>query len=85
MKCDQYWPSRGTETYGSVQVTLVDVVELATYTVRTFQLARVRRRCTASMQSPPRIVQGLDLRLALKLRPRPFRDIHRRKLQTYQL
>jgi len=44
MKCDQYWPSRGTETYGLVQVSLVDVVELATYTVRTFQLARVGLR-----------------------------------------
>ena len=47
MKCDQYWPSRGTETYGLVQVSLVDVVELATYTVRTFQLARVRHRINA--------------------------------------
>jgi len=41
MKCDQYWPVRGTETYGLIHVTLLDVVELATYTVRTFQLARV--------------------------------------------
>ncbi|XP_071984677.1 receptor-type tyrosine-protein phosphatase F isoform X10 [Engystomops pustulosus] len=38
VKCDQYWPSRGTETYGMIQVTLVDTVELATYTVRTFAL-----------------------------------------------
>ncbi|XP_043856424.1 receptor-type tyrosine-protein phosphatase F isoform X15 [Dromiciops gliroides] len=38
VKCDQYWPSRGTETYGFVQVTLLDTVELATYTVRTFAL-----------------------------------------------
>jgi len=42
MKCDQYWPARGTETYGLMQVSLIDIVELATYTVRTFQLARVR-------------------------------------------
>ncbi|XP_066298195.1 receptor-type tyrosine-protein phosphatase delta-like isoform X2 [Branchiostoma lanceolatum] len=40
VKCDQYWPSRGTETYGSVQVTLLDTIELATYTVRTFALFR---------------------------------------------
>ncbi|XP_065698708.2 receptor-type tyrosine-protein phosphatase F isoform X12 [Patagioenas fasciata] len=38
VKCDQYWPSRGTETYGMIQVTLVDTVELATYTVRNFAL-----------------------------------------------
>ncbi|XP_020952518.1 receptor-type tyrosine-protein phosphatase F isoform X16 [Sus scrofa] len=38
VKCDQYWPARGTETYGLVQVTLLDTVELATYTVRTFAL-----------------------------------------------
>ncbi|XP_073201482.1 receptor-type tyrosine-protein phosphatase delta isoform X32 [Lepidochelys kempii] len=38
VKCDQYWPSRGTETYGLIQVTLLDTVELATYCVRTFAL-----------------------------------------------
>ncbi|XP_032923274.1 receptor-type tyrosine-protein phosphatase F isoform X13 [Catharus ustulatus] len=40
VKCDQYWPSRGTETYGMIQVTLQDTVELATYTVRTFALCK---------------------------------------------
>ncbi|XP_034529847.1 receptor-type tyrosine-protein phosphatase F-like [Notolabrus celidotus] len=38
VKCDQYWPSRGTETYGMIQVTMVDTVELATYNLRTFAL-----------------------------------------------
>ncbi|XP_078264455.1 protein tyrosine phosphatase receptor type Fa isoform X5 [Rhinoraja longicauda] len=38
VKCDQYWPCRGTETYGMIQVTLLDTVELATYSVRTFAL-----------------------------------------------
>ncbi|XP_046715598.1 protein tyrosine phosphatase receptor type Fa isoform X13 [Silurus meridionalis] len=38
VKCDQYWPSRGTETYGMIQVTLLDTVELATYSVRTFTI-----------------------------------------------
>ncbi|XP_031234289.1 receptor-type tyrosine-protein phosphatase F isoform X15 [Mastomys coucha] len=38
VKCDQYWPARGTETYGLIQVTLVDTMELATYTMRTFAL-----------------------------------------------
>lgn len=41
VKCDQYWPSRGTETHGLVQVTLLDTVELATYCVRTFALYKV--------------------------------------------
>lgn len=41
VKCDQYWPSRGTETYGMIQVTMVDTVELATYSVRTFSLHKV--------------------------------------------
>ncbi|XP_034743171.1 protein tyrosine phosphatase receptor type Db isoform X17 [Etheostoma cragini] len=38
VKCDQYWPTRGTETYGLIQITLLDTVELATYSVRTFAL-----------------------------------------------
>ncbi|MED6237956.1 hypothetical protein ATANTOWER_001515 [Ataeniobius toweri] len=38
IKCDQYWPSRGTETYGMTQLTLLDTIELATFCVRTFSL-----------------------------------------------
>ncbi|KAM8727022.1 receptor-type tyrosine-protein phosphatase S isoform 2-T2 [Acanthopagrus schlegelii] len=38
IKCDQYWPSRGTETYGMIQVSLLDTMELATFCVRTFSL-----------------------------------------------
>lgn len=41
IKCDQYWPSRGTECYGVMSVTLTDTQELATYVIRTFQLQRV--------------------------------------------
>jgi protein tyrosine phosphatase len=41
VKCDQYWPSRGTENYGVMTVTLTDTQELATYVIRTFQLQRV--------------------------------------------
>ncbi|XP_029355876.1 protein tyrosine phosphatase receptor type Fa [Echeneis naucrates] len=37
-KCDQYWPSRGTITYGMIHVTTLDAVELATYNVRTFAI-----------------------------------------------
>ncbi|XP_040273658.1 receptor-type tyrosine-protein phosphatase S isoform X8 [Bufo bufo] len=38
IKCDQYWPSRGADTYGMIQVTLLDTIELATFCVRTFSL-----------------------------------------------
>lgn len=41
VKCDQYWPARGTATYGMIQVTMLDTVELATYTIRTFALYKV--------------------------------------------
>lgn len=40
IKCDQYWPSRGTETYGMMAVTISEVQELATYCIRTFQVER---------------------------------------------
>ncbi|XP_048762556.1 tyrosine-protein phosphatase Lar-like isoform X5 [Ostrea edulis] len=40
IKCDQYWPHRGAETYGIMQVLLVDVTELSTYTIRTFHISR---------------------------------------------
>ncbi|CAB3404167.1 unnamed protein product [Caenorhabditis bovis] len=38
VKCDQYWPSRGSATYGDVQVTLLETVQLAHYTMRTMRL-----------------------------------------------
>ncbi|CAH1995153.1 unnamed protein product [Acanthoscelides obtectus] len=38
IKCDQYWPTRGSETYGAMSVTITDVQELATYCIRTFQI-----------------------------------------------
>lgn len=42
LKCDQYWPSKGTQIYGNtMQVTLVDFTELATYSIRTFVIAPV--------------------------------------------
>ncbi|CRK99959.1 CLUMA_CG013255, isoform B [Clunio marinus] len=39
-KCDQYWPTRGTETYGLMTVTITATQELATYSIRTFQLTK---------------------------------------------
>ncbi|XP_023184851.1 receptor-type tyrosine-protein phosphatase F-like [Xiphophorus maculatus] len=38
VKCDQYWPSRGTETYGTIQVTILETLELATYVTRIFSI-----------------------------------------------
>lgn len=43
IKCDLYWPTRGSHTYGHVVVTLKDTQELAHYTVRTFTLQKVIR------------------------------------------
>ncbi|XP_035721956.1 tyrosine-protein phosphatase Lar-like isoform X9 [Vespa mandarinia] len=40
IKCDQYWPTRGSETYGQMTVTITDIQELATYCIRTFQVCR---------------------------------------------
>lgn len=59
VKCDQYWPGRGTETYGLIQVSLLDTVELATYTVRTFALYKVTKEgdhvsiCNSEGGPPP--------------------------------
>ncbi|XP_035214536.1 tyrosine-protein phosphatase Lar-like [Stegodyphus dumicola] len=41
IKCDQYWPNRGTETYGVMYVSFADIQELASYCIRTFYLQRV--------------------------------------------
>lgn len=46
VKCDQYWPNRGQEIYGHIQVALLDVTELASYTVRTFALVNLKSRST---------------------------------------
>ncbi|XP_014612642.1 PREDICTED: tyrosine-protein phosphatase Lar isoform X13 [Polistes canadensis] len=40
IKCDQYWPTRGSETYSQMTVTITDIQELATYCIRTFQVCR---------------------------------------------
>ncbi|XP_066595289.1 tyrosine-protein phosphatase Lar isoform X3 [Prorops nasuta] len=41
IKCDQYWPTRGSETYGQMTITISDIQELATYCIRTFQVSKV--------------------------------------------
>ncbi|XP_035710661.1 tyrosine-protein phosphatase Lar isoform X4 [Folsomia candida] len=53
VKCDQYWPSRGSETYGEVTVTLREVQELATYCIRSF----IVRKTAPGMQQTREIKQ----------------------------
>ncbi|UYV73148.1 PTPRD [Cordylochernes scorpioides] len=43
IKCDQYWPARGSENYGPVQVALQDTQDLATYCIRTFNIQKEKR------------------------------------------
>lgn len=53
IKCDQYWPTRGTETYDQLTVTITETQELATYCIRTFQVSRtgtVERREIKQLQ-----------------------------------
>ncbi|KAA0189495.1 hypothetical protein HAZT_HAZT002917 [Hyalella azteca] len=47
-KCDQYWPKEGTETYGLIQVRLVQEDVLATYTIRKFAIRHMKVKCTKS-------------------------------------
>jgi hypothetical protein len=69
IKCDQYWPNRGTETYGFIQVTLLDTIELATFCVRTFSLHKVG---PAGPVSSPRLTL-LSWRGKLRFQPRQDR------------
>ena len=43
VKCDLYWPQEGTETYGTIQVTLISTISLAYYVKRIFAI-----RCKAN-------------------------------------
>ncbi|CAF2523110.1 unnamed protein product [Rotaria sp. Silwood2] len=38
IKCDVYWPLDGTETYGTIQVTLISTISLAYYVKRIFSI-----------------------------------------------
>lgn len=41
-KCDMYWPKKGSETYGCIQVTLLREDVMATYTIRTLQIRHMK-------------------------------------------
>ncbi|KAL5487058.1 hypothetical protein EMCRGX_G019616 [Ephydatia muelleri] len=47
-KCAVYWPSRGSSTYGDVEVTVEKMLQFPDYTARTF--------CVKSYGGPPRTV-----------------------------
>lgn len=37
-----YWPKEGIETYGNIQVKLLQEVVMATYTLRTFNVKNLK-------------------------------------------
>ncbi len=41
IKCDQYWPNQSSEKFGNITVVVLETMELAHYTVRTFRLYKV--------------------------------------------
>jgi hypothetical protein len=41
-KCDMYWPKEGMETFGIIQVKLLQEVTMATYTLRTFNVKNLK-------------------------------------------
>ena len=50
-KCEQYWPSYGSTTYGNVQVTLKEAENLAEYSIRTFSVSPVSTLCIITMDT----------------------------------
>lgn len=41
VKCHQYWPEVGSMNMGDITIMLVEVQELAYYTIRTLRLTKV--------------------------------------------
>ncbi|XP_071863739.1 putative receptor-type tyrosine-protein phosphatase mosPTP-1 isoform X3 [Bombus fervidus] len=48
-KCDMYWPKKGSETYGYIQVTLLREDVMATYTIRTLQIRHMKKKNGVNM------------------------------------
>ena len=40
-KCDKYWPDKGTEKYGDIEVTLVNTEEFAHHVTHTLRIIKV--------------------------------------------
>ena len=49
IKCHQYWPSEGGESYGDIQVTLMQTMELSDFTVRTFTVKKANSRAERTL------------------------------------
>lgn len=63
LKCDQYWPNKGTETYDNVmQVTMMDCQELSTYTVRTFVIQPVNIYAHLQQQANTNSIQRREVK-----------------------
>lgn len=43
-KCEKYWPDKGSERYGDVEVTLMKTEEFAYYITHTLQIKKVRKK-----------------------------------------
>lgn len=41
VKCHQYWPEVGSMNMGDLTISLIEIQELAYYTIRTFHLSKV--------------------------------------------
>lgn len=58
LKCDQYWPSKGSEIYGNVmQVSLIDYTELSTYSIRTLIISRLNTTNTNEIKREVKLFQ----------------------------
>lgn len=41
VKCSQYWPDSGSQQYANVNVTLINTIQQADFTIRHFQVKSV--------------------------------------------
>ena len=41
VKCHQYWPEVGGMTMGDISINLIEIQDLAYYTIRTFHVSKV--------------------------------------------
>ena len=41
VKCSQYWPNTGSQQYANINVTLINTIQQADFTIRHFQIKSV--------------------------------------------
>jgi protein tyrosine phosphatase len=41
VKCSQYWPNSGSQQYAHINVTLINTIQQADFTIRHFQIKSV--------------------------------------------